>query len=240
MNPDNQSPQVIQPQPKDPVLEAIEGLRKEVTDKFSAYDERLASLPEELTQVVQPVPPVEETPQSQWQPKSWDDFVALAEQKGEQKAREILEARDAQITKQQEDQLKTQAKTGELIDKQLEDLTKEGYLPQVGDRNNTQDAGISARRELLAYGVHLGVQDVSKLPQVAASLKAHHESGLTFDAQTNSFVRSNPSLAGKYAPVGSSSSRSSATTTNGLNYDTIHKARNLDDIVAYAQQNNLS
>lgn len=235
MNPDNPTPPA-----KDPILEAIEGLKNEVNEKFKAYDERLASLPEEVTQAVQPTPAVEEQQQSQWQPKSWDDFVALAEQKGEQKAREIIEAQNEQNRKQQEEQTKAQARTGELIDKQLEDLTKEGYLPAVGDRNNSQDAGIAARRELLAYGVHLGVQDIDRLPQVASSLKAHHDAGLTFDAQTNSFVRSNPSLAGKYAPVGSSSSRSSATTTNGLTYEAIHKARNLDDIVAYAQSNNLS
>lgn len=219
---------------KDPILEAIEGLKAEVNQKFSEYDEKLSSqlstVTEEVKAAQQPEP---EQPKSQWQPQSWDDFVTLAREVGEAQARQVLAERDAQQQKQQEEFTIKQQQVDQNIQQQLVQLEKDGLLPKVGTEGNVDDQGVVARRELLAYAVDLGTPELTK---VAKSLKAAHDAGLSFDPGTNQFIRSNPEMPGKYAPVGSSSNRSAATTQSGPTYELIHKAPNLDALIEYANR----
>lgn len=223
----------------DPILEAINTLRESVDQRFESFDTRLGQYDEVNNLVRQAAEqaaanPASETPAGSWQPQKWDDFVELARKVGQEEASKIVQAREVEYTKQSQAAADQQAKINAEIDKQLSDLEKEGFLPKIQNQNNPQDPGKLAQKELLALGVFLETTNLSK---VAQTLKQNHDAGYTFNVESNSWVKAR--LPGSYAPVGSSSAISGAPQSNGPNYDMIHKARNFDDLIAYAEARGL-
>lgn len=234
MNPDDAGAPVNDPKP-DPILEELKALREEMSTKIAEVDTKNE---ERFSQFAEQIKPPEPAPapaeQAAWQPKTWDDFPRLVEEKGAEVAQKIIDARDAEYNKQQQESQAVQERITKEIDDQLADLEKQGVLPKVENQNNPQDAGVAARRELLALGVYL---ETPNLVKVAEQMKTNHEAGYAFDVTTNSWTKQERQLPGQYAPVGSSSARSSAPGTSGPSYETINKARNFDDLIQYADQN---
>jgi hypothetical protein len=220
----------------------IGDLNTSVETKLGEFDTKIDGLASEnsaLREIITqggntpPTPPPTEG-QPGWQPKSWDDFPALVDQK----AREIIAETVQKGTEEQQrmsaEQQRVQQSIDREIDNQLDGLTREKILPPINNARDPNDPGNVARKELLALGVKLETPNLDAVAREV--LVPAHERGETFDPTTQTWLRSDPSLAGKYAPVGSSSSRTNSGPT-GPSYDVIRKARTMDDLIAYADQN---
>lgn len=240
------NPQTLQPQDNAAVLAAINALKTDLQKDFS---ERLDSQKSEFEEKFKAVDNISQTleqarqaqvaaqqrqQQQGWAPKSWDEIPQLVEQKASEIASKTLEERDR---KQQADEQRRQAEEATLeadIDKSLELLEKSGYLPQIGNPNDYNDPGVSARRELLGAASFMGTPELDK---VAETLTQLHRQNLVFNPQTKSYDTADNSLAplpGKFAPVGNSS----VSSPSMFNGPSARELRNMsmDDLVQLAER----
>lgn len=163
--------------------------------------------------------------------------------------REEMKATASQMTKDElkrvEDErtkiLNDEKTNREALDKQFDEAVDkaqtEGLISAVTNPNDPNDQGNQDRRELFAIAAKLGT---ANLFDVARQIKEMHDSGKRYDYQKDQFVAIAPQRTASgftntpppTAPVGSSSQRVAAPNTGKPSYDTIHKARNLDDLLA--------
>lgn len=168
-----------------------------------------------------------------WVPKSWDDFPTLVDQRAREIINETIKQGNETQQRMSKEQQDAQAAIDREIDNQLDSLTRDKILPEVANPRDPNDPGNMARKELLALGVKL---ETPNLDSVARDvLVPAHERGERFDPTSGTWLRSDPPLAGRFAPVGSSSSRTTGSPS-GPSYDVIRKARGMDDLIAYADQ----
>lgn len=239
-----------QPQDNSAVLAAIENLKKDITSEFeqrltdqqAAFDERFQPV-DEMSQILREArenqikAQQQQAPQSQqgWQPKSWDEIPQMIDTRAQEIAKKTLEDRDRAENQRIQSQSREEQELEAQIDRQLSELERSGYLPPVSNPNDYNDPGVATRRELLAAASHMGTPELDK---VAGTLAEMHKNNIAFDASTKSYVNVAGTLTplpGKFAPVGNGS-QNSPSASSGPSYRDIHEARDLDSVMALAEQ----
>ena len=210
-----------------PAEETVPAWAQSLIDQNADITDRLSSFEEKLTPP-EPVAPAEPEHPEVWTPKSWEDVDARAEEK----AKSIVEANFAereQATKAANDQQTAAAnEIDQMLDNQVAELTKGNKLPAVVNEDDANDPGKLAQRELYGFALSLGTADLTKSYGVLDSL---HKAGKQFDFVKMELVDKNPSGAGAYSPVASSSAGGAGAATTRPDYATLHNS-SLDQLAA--------
>jgi len=214
--------------------ERFEAQKTENEERFKAVDSISDTLEKARQSTIEQQRKAQEQNQPGWKPSTWDDIPKLVQTEAARIAEETLKKRDQQFEQQEQRRVNDEAALEAEIDNSLRQLEQSGYLPPVRNPNDYNDAGVSARRELLGAASTLGTPD---LDQVANTLTQLHRQNMVFDTNTKTYISAEDSLAplpGKFAPVGNSSvnapSQFAGPTTAEL------RNRNMDDLVALAER----
>jgi multidrug efflux pump subunit AcrA (membrane-fusion protein) len=234
------------------VMAAIQGLK---TDLEKSFNDRIEAQKTELEERLKPIDDISDTlekarqsqleaaqrqqelqrqQQPDYVPKTWEQVRQDAANDAYQRMDTERKQREQQQTAEAQRQVNEEAQMEAEIDRALQALEQNGYLPPVYNPNDFNDPGVAARRELLGAASHMGTPELDK---VADTLTQMHRSNMLFDTQTKTYISAEGSLAplpGKNAPVGNSST-SSPSRFNG---PTTRELRNasMDDLISLAEQ----
>lgn len=136
--------------------------------------------------------------QSDWNPQNWADVDARIEARAQELFRNGLTEIQSQQQAQAEAEQQALAQADAAIDQSLNQLRQTGYLPPVANPNDRDDAGKIAERELIAYTI---AQGTDNLLATAPVLHALHQSGYYYDAGQNKLVRKGSQTAAAQAPI---------------------------------------
>lgn len=237
------------PQNNDAILAAIAALKTDITTDVQArLDAQTAAMEDRLKPVDTISQTLEDARKAQleaqqrqhqqqqpgWQPKTWEEVQQMADQRAAEISKRTLEERDNRAKQEADRRASDERNLEAEIDRSLAALEQSGYLPPVGNPNDSNDPGVAARRELMGAASHMGTPELDK---VADTLTTMHRNNMLFDTQTKSYISAENSMAplpGKYAPVGNSStsspSRFAGPTTRDL------RNSSMDDLIALAEQ----
>lgn len=165
----------------------------------------------DINQLKNATPPAGQQPQD-WNPNGWQDVDARIEQRAKELVQAGLNEYQAQTQAQGEQAENARRQADSFIDQQITQLTTTGYLPQIGNPADPNDAGRAAQKELFAYALSLGTDN---LLNVAPALHTMHQSGYYFDREagqinpatgqpTGGFVRRGSQSAAAQAPIAGS------------------------------------
>lgn len=229
--PEPQSPQVVQPTqpaptaPPEPSNEPPAWAQELITT-VSEQKQTIENLQQQLN--TSPEPAKTNDPYDGWQPKEWGDIPKTAEQI----AKDVVGNEFATREQAAEEARKAAEDARKQVDTQLDNqekqLAQSGFLPEVKNSSDPNDPGRAVRKEL--YGLAYKLQ-TTDLVAVSETMKQLHESGVRYDADTQTYLKVNTPPAGAYAPVGSSNS-ATAGSTGKPTYDDIHKAKSLHELAA--------
>jgi hypothetical protein len=208
--------------------------KAEFEDRFKAVDSISDTLEKARQAQLESAQRAAQGNQPGWQPKTWDDIPKLVDQRAQEIARAELKRRDDQLTAEQRRTADEEARYEQEIDRSLNQLEQEGYLPKVGNPNDYNDPGVAARRELLGAASHLGTPE---LATVADTLTQMHRNNMIFDTRTKTYISAENTMAplpGKFAPVGNSSTSSPSRFTGPTSREI--QRMSMDDLVSLADQ----
>jgi len=227
-DPNNQTP--VTP-PTIPPTEDIPAWAQTIIDQTTDVNNRLTAF-EETLKPQEPETPTRPQHEEPWTPQSWSDVDARAEEKAKAIVEQTLAEKEhaAQTAAQQQEAAAKEI--DDMLDNQVNELTKANSLPAVVDENDPNDPGKLAQRELYGFALSLGTADLKSSFKVLDNL---HKAGKQFDFVKMEIVDKNPASAGANSPVGSSSA-SAAGAPSAPDYKTIH-GMSLDQLASrFGQQ----
>lgn len=147
-----------------------------------------------------------------WKPSSFNDIDARIAERAQQIAdQKIQDFQTQQQQAAQQEQLQMD-EANKAIDASLANLHQIGYLPPIMNPNDPNDAGRQGERELIAYAVSLGTDNLSA---VAPQLKLAHDAGYFFDHTKSTMVRRGSQTAAANAPIAGASPSVNGMTQAG-------------------------
>lgn len=203
----------------------VPAVEPDIAAMLEAISAELKGIQTQLDEREEPLPPaVVETPLPPQNDPDYlppTDWKALREEMRSEADTRAEAKFNAKLSEQQA-AADTKAQFESDLEKQFDALADEavakGFLPSVTDDSNFNDPGKVARRELFGFAAKLGS---TNLVDVAENLKALHDNGQRYDVQTQKLVIDRPQNPGRFAPVGSSSARTSGPTGQ-MDYKTLH------------------
>lgn len=151
-------------------------------------------------------------------PKSWRSVT----DRSREVAREEYERIEHEKQEEQQEVAKAQEEARKVIDKEFDDalsaMEKAGELPPITNKDDVNDLGRVARRELFGYAAVLGT---TNLKEINSALRREHERGYTFDVETGTFLRNRTSGLGQNVPIANSNNRGS-NAPRTLSYKELH------------------
>ena len=152
---------------------------------------------------------------AEWKPNDWTDVDRRIEERAQQLFQQGMTQLQSQQQAQAEAEQQALAEADRAIDASLDQLRATGYLPPITDASNREDPGVAAQRELIAYTIAQGTDDLTKTAPV---LYALHQSGYFFDLQQNKLVRRGSQTAAAQAPVAGATPSVSAPQAGQITY----------------------
>jgi len=212
-----------------------------IKESLGTLSENVQKLTEQVTTIDERVstPPVEEEEEEKdesYNPAekpgyTWDavrqDWIKDAEEIVDRK----LTEREEEIQAAQESERQAREFIDKEFDSQLEEMEKSKIIPPIEDKDNRDDPGRAARREIFGYAAVLGTTNLKK---VAEALNREHDRGFNFDVSSGQFVRTRTSGIGQTAPVGSSSSRTGGAG-RVISYKELHNT-SMDELARRANE----
>lgn len=228
------------PKPEDNKDEApawLTDLKNDIQQQFQTMEEKINSqTPTEPPAPQDPTPPAPEAPRTP--PQTMEELDAYVQEQAKNIVESQKKAEEEAQTQAQQQQQEQQKQIDQYLDQQVDNLVKSGDLPQKaeGEKN-------PYHASLYAYAAHLNTDN---LVAVGKAIKAEHDQGKVFDLKATRDVANNPTgapifrqvgrgQAGGQAPVGTSAA-STGVSKGAPDYKTIHGARDLDELVARADE----
>lgn len=213
MNPDDVTQQNTNPEP--PQADEPPAWAQALIDQNADLANRLNSFQEQLNPPeAPPEPPAKE---EEWQPSSWQDVDARAEEKAKSIVETTLAEREAEAKRIADEATASAQEVDKYLDSQVEELTKANQLPGITNENDPNDPGKLAQRELYGFALSLGTADLKSSYKTLAAL---HAAGKQFDFVKMELVDSKPQLVGRESPVASPGGATSGPAMP--DYKTIH------------------
>ena len=206
-------------------LEALNAQLATLSEGLTGIGERLNDFEEKIKPadpIPAPVDPAQDP--DNLPPTDWKTLRTEIKTEAERIADEKLTAKEQKELEKIENQTKAEQDWNDKFDEMATTATKEGYLPEIKDTNDPNDAGNMARKDLFGFAVKL---DTTDLVEVAQVVKDYNAQGKHFvipegkEPKDGKWIQSEYRAPGKNVPIGSSANRTSNSTTE-RSYKELH------------------
>jgi hypothetical protein len=207
------------------LLEAVNSLGADL----QSINERISGIEEASKPVEIPLDPALDPRNAP--PADWRTLRDEIEQTADAKAEAKLIAKEEEKISKQEEMKVAEKEWDNKFEQEAAQAVKDGYLPEVVNPKDHNDPGNAARRDLFGFAHFMGTTDLLK---IAETVKMYNQSGKHFDVDQSKWIQSEYRVPGKFAPIGSSSNRTS-TPGQGISYKELHNS-SLDRLLQKAKQ----